>query len=146
MLVVPLGTVTVNGDFRHILTHFNDWQYFNRLVSVDGLTLVGNSPYMQGSYTATMYIFPQNDTSLQSGPLAKAGGTGAAGAAGSPAPVAAAIPVVAPVAAAIPVAAAVAAATPVAAVAAATPAAAPEPTPAVTERRGVRRVKSYAKI
>ena len=77
VLVVPLGTVTVNGDFRHILTHFYDWQYFNRLVMVDGLNLSGNSPYMQGSYNATMYIFPQNDD--KPAPLeGKAGGTGAA--------------------------------------------------------------------
>ena len=83
VLVIPLGTVSVNGDFRHILTHFNDWQYFNRLVMVDGLNLVGNSPYMQGSYNATLYIFPQNDDKLP--PLkTKAGGAGAAGAAGAP--------------------------------------------------------------
>ena len=78
---IPLGTVTVNGDFRHILNHFNSWQYFNRLVKVDGLTLTGNSPYMQGSYNATVYLFPQHDTLLKP-PLAKAGG--AAGATGSP--------------------------------------------------------------
>lgn len=82
VLEIPLGTVTVNGDFRHILAHFNDWQYFNRLVKVDGLTLTGNSPYMQGSYNATLYIFPQNDTNLAP-PLGKAGGAGgAAGATG----------------------------------------------------------------
>ena len=81
VLQIPLGTVTVNGDFRHILTHFYDWQYFNRLVVVDGLTLSGNSPYMQGSYTATMYIFPQNDDRLPL-PTVKAGATGASSAPG----------------------------------------------------------------
>ena len=59
-LVIPLGTVNVyNGSFRQILTHFYEWQSFNRLVLVDGLTLQGNSPFMQGSYNATVYIFPQ---------------------------------------------------------------------------------------
>ncbi len=81
VIEIPLGTVTVNGDFRHILANFNDWQYFNRLVKVDGLTLTGNSPYMQGSYTATLYIFPQGDTNPEP-PLAKAGGAGGAGAPG----------------------------------------------------------------
>lgn len=73
VLVIPLGTVTVNGDFRHILANFYDWQYFNRLVMADGLSLTGNSPYMQGSYNLTLYIFPQNDDKLQP-PLGKAGG------------------------------------------------------------------------
>ena len=83
VLEIPLGTVNVNGDFRHILAQFSNWQYFNRLVMVDGLSLDGNSPYMQGSYTATLYIFPQNDDRLAA-PIAKAGvaGTGAAGGGG----------------------------------------------------------------
>jgi hypothetical protein len=78
VLQVPLGAVNVNGDFRHILTQFYNWQYFNRLVMVDGLSLDGNSPYMSGAYTATMFIFPQNDDKLQP-PIVKAGGAGAAG-------------------------------------------------------------------
>lgn len=81
VLEIPLGTVAVNGDFRRILTHFYDWQYFNRLVMVNGLSLDGNSPYMQGTYTATMYIFPQNGDNLAP-PIAKAGGGGTAGSAG----------------------------------------------------------------
>ena len=81
VLQVPLGPVSVSGDFHHILTHFYDWQYFNRLVLVDGLSLSGNSPYMQGSYTATLYIFPQNDDNLAA-PVKKAGGVGT-GAGGS---------------------------------------------------------------
>ena len=76
-IVVPLGTITVNGDFRHILTHFYEWQSFNRLVLVDNLALTGSSPYMQGTYTATLYIFPQNDTSL--GPIIPGAGGGTGG-------------------------------------------------------------------
>ncbi|MGI4788153.1 MAG: hypothetical protein ACRYFS_04815 [Janthinobacterium lividum] len=81
-VVVPLGTITVNGDFRHILTHFYEWQSFNRLVLVDNLAFNGSSPYMQATYDATLYIFPQNDDKL--GPIIpQAGdGTGAAGASG----------------------------------------------------------------
>lgn len=76
-LVIPLGPITVGGDFRRILTHFYNWRYFNRLVLVDSLNLDGNSPYMTGTYTATVIIFPQNDDKLPA-PIAKAGG-GAAG-------------------------------------------------------------------
>ncbi len=86
-VVIPLGAITVNGDFRRILTHFYDWQYFNRLVLVDGLNLTGNSPYMQGTYNATLYIFPQNDDKVVP-PIPAAGG----GAAGTAAPGAAAFP------------------------------------------------------
>ena len=77
-LVIPLGPVTVGGDFRRILTHFYKWQSFNRLVLVDGLALDGNSPYMTGTYNATVIIFPQNDGELPA-PIAKAGGGAAAG-------------------------------------------------------------------
>jgi hypothetical protein len=73
-VVIPLGTITVSGDFRHILQQYYDWQYFNRLVLVDNLSLAGNSPYMTGTYTATLYIFPQNDTKL--GPIIPEAGTG----------------------------------------------------------------------
>lgn len=76
-VVIPLGTVTVTGDFRHILAHFYYWQNFNRLVLADNLALTGNSPYMTATYTATLYIFPQNDDHL--GPLIPQAGGGAAG-------------------------------------------------------------------
>lgn len=82
-VVIPLGTITVSGDFRHILAHFYKWQYFNRLVLVDNLVLTGSSPYMTGTYDATLYIFPQNDDKL--GPIIPQAGTGT-GAATSGAP------------------------------------------------------------
>jgi len=81
-VVIPLGTITVNGDFRHILTHFYKWRSFNRLVLANGLSFTGSSPYMQGSYNATLYIFPQNDDKLPP-PIPEAGGA-AAGAATAP--------------------------------------------------------------
>ena len=82
-VVIPLGTITVSGSFRSILKHFYAWQSFNRLVLVDNLSLTGNSPYMTGTYTGTLYIFPQNDTKL--GPIIPQAGTGA-GAGGAAAP------------------------------------------------------------
>ncbi len=81
-VVIPLGTITVSGDFRHILTHFYEWQSFNRLVLVDNLVLSGSSPYMTGTYTATLYIFPQNDDKL--GPTIPGAGGGTAPAGGAP--------------------------------------------------------------
>ena len=87
-VVIPLGTITVNGDFRHILAHFYEWQDFNRLVVADNLAFPGSSPYMTATYTATLYIFPQNDDKL--GPIIPqaGGGTGASsgGAPGGSAP------------------------------------------------------------
>jgi hypothetical protein len=84
-VVIPLGTITVSGDFRHILAHFYEWQSFNRLVLADNLALTGSSPYMTATYTATLYIFPQNDDNL--GPIIpQAGGGAGAGAAGAGGP------------------------------------------------------------
>ena len=81
-VVIPLGTITVTGDFRHILAHFYEWQDFNRLVIADNLAFTGSSPYMTATYTATLYIFPQNDDKL--GPIIpQAGGGTAAPGAGS---------------------------------------------------------------
>ena len=80
-LVIPLGAITVNGSFHQILTHFYDWQFFNRLVLVDGLSLHGNSPYMTGTYTATIYEFPQGGDKVPP-PIPQAGGSGAGAAKG----------------------------------------------------------------
>ena len=74
-VVIPLGTLTDIGQFRSILTNVYNWQYFNRLVLIDNLALHGNSPYMQGTYTATLFLFPQNDNKLP--PIIAAAGGGA---------------------------------------------------------------------
>lgn len=73
-LIVPIGSgpVQVGGTFRRILYHFQQWNNFNRLVQIDGLSLHGNSPFLEGSYTAKVIIFPQNDTKLDK-PIATAG-------------------------------------------------------------------------
>ncbi len=81
-VVIPLGTITVTGDFRHILAHFYEWQDFNRLVIADNLAFTGSSPYMTATYTATLYIFPQNDDKL--GPIIPQAGGGAAAPGGGP--------------------------------------------------------------
>lgn len=58
------GAITVGGSFRQILKHVQLWNSYKRLVLVDNLSLHGNSPYMTGSYGASVIIFPQNDTNV----------------------------------------------------------------------------------
>jgi len=74
------GQMTVGGDFRSLLAHVLKWNDFNRLVLIDQLKLAGNSPNMQATYTATVFIFPQNGDKLGA-TIAKSGvgGTGGAG-------------------------------------------------------------------
>lgn len=83
-LIVPIGsgTLQVGGSFRNILYHVQQWNNFNRLVQIDGLALHGNSPYMQGEYTAKVIIFPQNDTVLGK-PITAAGSGTAVGGVGT---------------------------------------------------------------
>lgn len=85
-VVIPLGTITVTGDFRHILAHYYAWQNFNRLVIPDDLAFTGNSPYLTATYTATLYIFPQNDDKLGPTIPQAGGGTAAPGAGASGGP------------------------------------------------------------
>ena len=87
---IPLGTVTSRGSQQNVLSQFRDWGYFNRVVLLDNLALHGNSPYVQATYDATVYLLPQNDDKLPP-PIPAAGGGpagagdsgGAAGASGS---------------------------------------------------------------
>lgn len=87
-LVIPIGgqngAVSVGGSFKGILKHIALWNNFNRLVLVDNLALHGNSPFMEGNYSASVIIFPQNDEKVDP-PLAAAGvGGAAAGGGGYP--------------------------------------------------------------
>lgn len=60
-LTIPIsgGSLAVAGGFRAILNHIVLWNNFNRLVLIDNLALSGNSPFMQGTYSAEVIIFPQ---------------------------------------------------------------------------------------
>lgn len=66
-LTIPIGggTMSVGGSFRHILTHIERWNTFNRLVLIDNLQLTGTSPYMEGTYTASVIIFPQHQDKME---------------------------------------------------------------------------------
>jgi hypothetical protein len=74
------GEMSVGGDFRALLTHILKWNDFNRLVLIDQVKLQGNSPHMQASYTANVFIFPQNAEKL--GATIAKSGTGATTGAG----------------------------------------------------------------
>lgn len=78
-LIIPIsgGNLSVAGDFRSILNHIVKWNNFNRLVLIDNLSLKGNSPFMEGDYSAEVIILPQNGDKLGP-PLAQAGGAGGA--------------------------------------------------------------------
>ena len=72
-LAIPLGTVTSRGSQQNVLSQFRDWGYFNRVVLLDNLALHGNSPYVQATYDATVYLLPQHDDKLPP-PIPQAGG------------------------------------------------------------------------
>jgi hypothetical protein len=64
-IVIPLNAgspIQVVGTFPQILHHVAAWNNFNRIVLIDKLTLAGISPWVTGSYTATVYEFPLNGT------------------------------------------------------------------------------------
>jgi len=65
-MVIPIGggSVSVGGSFRNILAHILRWNNFNRLVLIDNLQLAGTSPYMEGTYSAKVIIFPQNEDKI----------------------------------------------------------------------------------
>jgi hypothetical protein len=62
-IIIPLnsgGAISVVGTFPQILHHIAAWNNFNRIVVVDKLALEGISPWLTGTYTATVYEFPIN--------------------------------------------------------------------------------------
>lgn len=83
--VYTLGNVRVRGTFPNIMRHVRRWNNFNRLVMVDGLSLAGQSPQLEATYTLTAYIFAQN-TDKPGPAFPWAGGTGAGGMMGGGAP------------------------------------------------------------
>lgn len=76
LIELPLGSVTVQGQFNNVLKHTERWNRFRRLVQVDGLGLTGNSPNLTAQYTLKMYIFTRGEP----GPaVPQAGGGGGGG-------------------------------------------------------------------
>jgi len=58
---ITIGSFSVKGDFRTILSHLRSWNRFNRLVQIDPAGLSGSSPDMTAQYAVTVYIFPRGE-------------------------------------------------------------------------------------
>lgn len=58
VLVFPLGTVQVQGDFKSLMNNIRRWNNCSRLVMVSPPVLQGRSPELQAAYTITCYIYP----------------------------------------------------------------------------------------
>jgi len=84
VFVYPLGSITVAGNFDQVLNHAQRWNNFDRLALVDGLTLTGNSPRLQGTYTLTVYEFTRGDKMGE--PVPQAGAANGAGSFGGAPP------------------------------------------------------------
>ena len=74
LIKVPIGTISVVGDFRSILSHLKAWKNFKRLVQIEPVTLQGQSPLLTAQYTLTVLIFPRGET----GPNITMSGSGGA--------------------------------------------------------------------
>jgi len=83
ILVFPLGTVAVQGDFKSIMKNIRRWNNCRRLIMVSPPVLQGTSPRLQAAYTVTCYIYP---IAKGGDPVPMAGGGTAGGQMGAPAP------------------------------------------------------------
>ena len=77
--IYTIGSVRVRGTFPNIMKHVRRWNNFNRLVLVDGLTLAGQSPQLEASYSLTIYEWAQNTEPGKIGPAFPWAGTGNGG-------------------------------------------------------------------
>jgi len=62
LIKIPIGAISVVGDFRSILSHLRTWNHFNRLVQIETVTMQGQSPSLTAQYTLTVLIFPRGET------------------------------------------------------------------------------------
>jgi hypothetical protein len=76
---IPIGNITVSGDFRSILQHIRSWNNFHRLVQVDPVSLTGPSPGMSAQYALTVHIFPYGQAGPNVGMAASGSATAVAG-------------------------------------------------------------------
>jgi len=80
LIEIPLGQMTVTGNYRAILNHLHGWNRFGRLVRVDPLTLTGTNPVMTATYNLTVFEFPRGGL----GPNVAMAGDAAAQTGGAP--------------------------------------------------------------
>jgi hypothetical protein len=55
----PLGNITVQGTFPEIINYMKRWNRAGRLVAVDNFQIAGKSPFLTGTASITVYIFPK---------------------------------------------------------------------------------------
>jgi hypothetical protein len=81
-LVFPIGQVQVRASsFEALLNHVRKWNEVpNLLVLVDGLAIQGTSPYLIGTYTLTVFVYPLGPA----GPAVPSGSGGGGAAGGMP--------------------------------------------------------------
>lgn len=82
LITIPIGNVTVVGDFPSILRNIRAWNTCPRLVRVDKPSISGVSPFLTASYDITVYIFPKGIA----GPQIQMAGASTGGAGGAAAP------------------------------------------------------------
>jgi hypothetical protein len=81
-IVLPLGTIQVEGSFKQVLDHIRKWNNCNRLVMIDAPKISGMSPSLHAEYNLTAFIYPMG----QAGPMVQMAGGGPGAAPGAPAP------------------------------------------------------------
>jgi hypothetical protein len=86
LLVIPLGSVQVSGDFKGVMDNVRRWNNCRRLVMLSPPTLAGQSPNLICSYSLTCYIFPVAKGGPQIQMAGAAGGQGGQGGAGATLP------------------------------------------------------------
>jgi len=58
VLVFPLGSVTVVGDFKNLMNNVRRWNNCRRLVMVGPPQIGGTSPRLAAAYSLKCYVFP----------------------------------------------------------------------------------------
>ena len=84
MIEIPIGQLSVTGDFKSILKHVRSWNNFKRVVKVDPVSLTGQSPNMTATYNLTVYIFPRGTSGPEISMAGAGGGGASAGMPGMP--------------------------------------------------------------
>jgi hypothetical protein len=74
MIEWPLGTISVQGSFQDIMRYMKRWNQAPRVVAVDNFQLQGTSPFLTGTASIVVYIFPRGGGGAQ--PQQQPGGFG----------------------------------------------------------------------
>ncbi len=88
LIRIPIGPISVRGDYHSILRHLKGWNKFGRLVQVEPMSLSGVSPVLTATYNATILIFPRGKIgpNVAMAAAGQQGGAAATSASASPPP------------------------------------------------------------